>query len=215
MLSVNSGMALLNGTPTSSGSIVTFVNLQAIPITSNVVISMSIISPNYVNVFPSIQLTATQGTSTFFQSTSSMPISVTVPGVMPVTITPYYPLTGATSSYLITITLTIPHSDTFTLDVSAATDTFFISSAASCTSSCSNLLLSGANGFTVTINNPYPNSTAAVNIPLNFTHFSNSRNIGQGLPWTIITKNTANNIISIQTASPTITVPNLLTGKLD
>jgi hypothetical protein len=35
------------------------------------------------------------------------------------------------------------------------------------------------------------------------------------MPWTIMTRNTGNHIMSTQTASPTITVPNLLTGKLD
>lgn len=139
---------------------------------------MTIRSPTYINVFPSIQLTASQNGLTLFQSLSSMPISVTIPGVMPVRITPYYPLTGANSPYLITITLTIPHPDPFTFDVSVPTDTNFSSSGLNCISFCSNLLYSGSNGFTVTVNNPYPNSTSAVNIALNISSFNNSRNIG-------------------------------------
>lgn len=143
-----------------------------------------------------------------------MTIPVTSPGVMPITITPYNSITGATTSYLITMTLSIPHPNPFTLEVAAGTDTQFISGGATCTSICTGISALGSNGFTVTVNNPYPNSTSPVNIDLNISNFKNSRNIGAGLAWTLTTKTSSTDQISSQTASPTITVPNLLTGNL-
>jgi hypothetical protein len=213
-LLINGTLALLKDNPITSGSTVTFTNLQAIALGSSLIITLSIRTPNYMKTFPSIQLSVNQNSSILFQSLSSMTIPVTSPGTMPVAITPYYSLTGATSSCLITLTLSIPHPGTFTLEVAAGTDTKFITGGATCTSICSGLSPLGANGFSVTINNPYPNSTSPANIDLNISSFINSRNIGAGLVWTIATKTTSTDSISSQTAYPTISVPNLLTGNL-
>lgn len=213
-LLANGAKVLLNGNPTTSGSTVTFTNMNTIAIGSNLVITLSIRTPNYMKTFSFIQLSVSQNSTYLFQSLSSMAIPVTNPGVMPVAITPYNSITGAPTSYLITLTLSIPHPGTFTLEVAAGTDTQFISGGATCTSICTGISPLGANGFTVTVNNPFANSTSPVNIDLNISSFKNSRNIGTGLIWTLITKTSSTDQISSQTASPTISVPNLLTGNL-
>lgn len=184
----NGANVLLNGNPITSGSTVTFINMNTISIGSNLIITLSIRTPNYMNTFPYIQLSVSQNSNYLFQSLSSMTISVTSPGVMPVTITPFSPITGAITSYLITITLSIPHPTPFILQVTVGNDTQFISGGATCTSICTGITPLGSNGFTVTVNNPYPNSTSPVNIDLNISSFKNSRNIGTGLAWTIITQ---------------------------
>jgi hypothetical protein len=149
-----------------------------------------------MNTFPSIQLAVSHNNLTIVQSLSNMLIQVTAPGVMPATITPYYSLTGANSSYLVTLTLTIPHPSTFTVQIDVGSDTKFINGGASCTTICTNLTPVGLNGFSVTVNNPYPNSISPVNIDLNISTFINSRNIGAGLSWNITTTTISTNQIS-------------------
>jgi hypothetical protein len=213
-LLVNSNYALLNSTPIPINYTVSFSNLQAITMNSSIVISISIRSPTYVATFSSIQLIVAQGNTVYFQSLNSMSIKVTAAGVMPITISPVYSITGAISPYLITLTLTIPHPSIFSVKIDVGNDCQFISGGAACTNICSGLTLIGNNSFTVSVNNPYPNSLSPVNIVLNITTFMNSRNIGPGLSWNVTTSTVSSNQISYQTNFPIISVPNLLIGIL-
>lgn len=213
-LIVNNSSVLLTSSPSTFGSTVAFSNMNAISMNSSIIITLSLRTPTYISTFPSIQLSVTQNNNTYLQSLSNMLVQVTVPGVMPVAIAPYYSLTGASSPYLITLTLSIPHPGVFTVEVSVGNDAKFISGGASCTSVCSGISPVGLNGFSVTVNNPYANSTSPVNIDLNISTFTNSRNIGPGLLWNITTKTISTDEISFQSSFPTISTPNLLSGAL-
>ncbi len=165
-LTVNSSSALLNSTPTTTGSTVTFYNAQIIALGSSLTITLSLRSPTYVQTFAYVQLLVSQNSAVYIQSLATMTIQVTLPGVMPVSIEPADPITGGNSSYQITLTLTIPHPSIFTTIVDFGSDVKFNSVGATCTSAtlCNSLSAIGNNTLTFSVNNPSPNSTSPVNL---------------------------------------------------
>lgn len=211
-MSVNGSASLIPATPTITTTSVVFSNSDPIAAGSSVIITISIRSPSYVNTFSYVQFTVTKSGTTYMQSLTSMQIQVTTPSTMLATITPSSSLTGATTPYLITIALSIPHNASFLLQIDFATDVQFVNNVTSCAGVCASLN-AVSNTLKVTINNPSPNTITST-LSLTITSFVNPRTTGAGSVWTFSTFTTLLEPISVQTAFPTVGMTNILTGQL-
>ena len=131
---------------------------------------------------------------------------------MPARLTPTNSMTGASSGYTIEMTVTVPHPTSFLLIINLPSDISFSTSGASCTGNCSGSITSNNfTSFQFQVDNNLNTTGHNLTFVLGST-FTNPRAIGRSADWTLTTSNIApTSIITISTAAPTISLPNLLT----
>lgn len=152
--------------------------------------------------------------SNYLSTTSALYLNVNSVTSMSLTVTALTSIAGATSNYVLTLVLTIPHNTTFIVQVDVPTDTTFISTNASCTN-CIASSLSPTNATTFTFTASNPSGANATSIVFTLSSFTNPRSAGSSLPWGVSTKTVSpTNLISYSTASATILNPNGLTAVL-
>lgn len=88
-------------------------------------------------------------------------------------------------------------------------------SAAVCSVNCSGSVVPVGKTFSFTVTNNNANSATPVNMNFLVSNFTNPRSTGTGLSWTLTTLDSlGGNIISKQSASPFISLPNTITASL-
>ena len=133
---------------------------------------------------------------------------------MPMTLTSDNPTVSAVTTFTLTISYTVPHPATFSLQIDIPSDTSFMISNISCSSNClvSSTIANGSQ-LTLTITNPNPNSTSLFTETYSIGAFKNRRFVGIGSPVNITTYVASiSNVITISSSSVDVTAPNILTG---
>ena len=128
---------------------------------------------------------------------------------MTVSITPNTPTAGATSSYLFTMFLTIPHGTSFIVQVDVPSDTKYLTSGSTCTNCNASTMSPTVSSFSFVANN---SGGTASSYSFTISSFTNPRAVGNSSLWGIATKTVSpTNLISYSYAFATIVTPNTLT----
>jgi hypothetical protein len=131
---------------------------------------------------------------------------------MSVTIRPLSGMAGKTTIYQFSITMSIPHTNAFIVQVDVPADTKFITINPSCTS-CNASSMTPTNSSIFSFIANYTQTQA---YSFNISSFINPRSVGQSLPWGIATKTVSpTNLISYSYANATMSEPNVLLATLD
>lgn len=197
-LSVNSSSVILSSGPTNTTNGLIF-NTNAISINSLLVITITLRTPSVMATYSYVQLIISNGGTTYLQSLLTMSMNVNQVSAMGLTIVPSNSMAGATSSYVITLTLSIPHPSQFTVIIDLPSDAQLVITGSSCSTNClSTITILNISSFSFVASNSNPNSTTTTNIIFTISSFINPRSTGQGLSWNVSTQTigTPSNIIS-------------------
>lgn len=117
---------------------------------------------------------------------------------IPVTISPNNSKTGASSAYIISLTLNVPHPNNFYVQIDLPSDVAFSSSGANCSGNCSSSLSGNATSLIINASSSLPSSTSEV-ITFNLAStFINPRSVNRSAAWIITTRSISpSNVITI------------------
>lgn len=144
-----------------------------------------------------------------------MQIKVGVVSSMLGSITALNSVTGASSGYSITLSISVPHPALFYIQVDLPTDVSYSNTGSTCSGDCNGTVQSvGFTSFKINVTYGHPNQTGYdITVSLSST-FTNPRSVGWGLPWNITTTTLSSaSAITFQQLSPEIKNPNHLTAS--
>ena len=133
---------------------------------------------------------------------------------MPVSITPLNPTASALTTYSLFLSFTIPHPNTFHIQIDLPSDTTFSISNSSCSPNCIITSTNPNNSQVVlSVTNSNPNTTSLFTETYTIGMFNNRRYVGIGSSINVTTYEIiSTNIITMSSATVDVSTPNILTG---
>lgn len=213
LFAINGSAKAINGNPNTLGTVVTFVSGFAVAIGDIVSISIPLKTPSNIGTYSFVKLIVSYNSTNYLSSQNSLFLNVNAVSSMGLSLTPVTSIAGSLSSYILILYLTIPHSNSFIVQIDVPLDTTFNSTNSSCTSCSSSIVTKNSTSIEFTAINS--GGTSATSITFTLSSFVNPRSTGSSLSWGISTKTvTGSNLISYQTITAAISSPNTLTAVL-
>lgn len=177
-------------------------------------IKVALTTPKNIGTYSYVRLVVSNNSTNYLSSRNSLFLNVDAVNSMSVSITPSLAIAGHTTSYSFLLTLSIPHSTTFIVQIDVPSDSKFLSSGATCTN-CTNSALSTINESSFSFTADNPTGAAAQTILFRISSFTNRRSVEPSVGWGIATKTVSpTNLISYTVANVSISTPNSLTAVL-